>query len=112
MAVKVFGRKSVLNKKLGFKVGHVADVIGKRALGAIDIAAPVLSAALPQYAPAIMAGQAAAHSADKSIRSGVSVANPRKGESRVGNVIQFGKDVESAQRDQERLKKQTALLRQ
>lgn len=112
MAVKIFGKKPIISKKMGYKIGKVADVFGKKAIGAIDVAAPIAAAAMPEFAPAIMAGQAAAHSADRAIRSGVATANPRAGESRAGNMIQFGADLQSANRDQERLKKQTALLRQ
>jgi hypothetical protein len=112
MVGRIFGKKPLISRKLGYKIGKVADVFGKKALGVIDVAAPIAAATMPQFAPAILAGQAAAHSADKAIRSGVATANPRAGESRAGNMIQFGTDLQSANRDQERLKKQTALLRQ
>jgi hypothetical protein len=110
--MKILGRKTGISKKLGYKIGGIADKLGRKALSTIDVVAPIAATAMPEFAPAILAGQAAAHGADRAIRSGVSVANPRQGESRAGNMIQFGADMQGAQRANEKLKKQTELLRQ
>jgi hypothetical protein len=109
---KIFGKKPIISKKMGYKIGNIADKFGKKAINVIDVAAPIAAAAMPEFAPAILAGQAAAHSGDKAIRSGVAAANPRPGQSRTANVLQFGTDLAKANKEQERLQKQTALLRQ
>lgn len=112
MAVKIFGKKPIISKKMGYKIGNIADKIGVKALKAIDTVAPLAAAAAPEAAPAILGAAAAAHGIDRAIRSGVAVANPQRGQTRAGNVIQFANDVNSAKQQQDRLKKQTALLRQ
>jgi hypothetical protein len=109
---KIFGKKPIISKKMGYKIGRVADKIGVKALKGIDTIAPLAAMAAPEAAPAIFAAQGAAHGADKAIRSGVAVANPRRGQSRAGNVLQFAGDVNAANRQQQELKRQTALLRQ
>jgi len=110
--MKILGMKNPLRTKLGYKIGAIADKVGRKALSTIDTVAPAAALMFPEFAPAIFAGQAAAHAGDKAIRSGVAVANPKRGESSVGNAIQFGKDVETSRQQNERLKKQTQLLRQ
>lgn len=110
--MRLLGKKNPLRTKLGYKVGEIANKIGKKALSTIDTVAPMAAMAFPEAAPAILAAQGAAHGADRAIRSGVAVANPRRGESSVGNAIQFGRDVDSARQQNERLKRQTELLRQ
>lgn len=112
MAVKIFGKKPIISKKMGYKIGNIADKIGVKAIKAIDTFAPMAAAAAPEAAPAILGAAAAAHGIDRAIRSGVAVANPRPGQSRAGNVIRFANDVNAAQEQQKQLKKQTALLRQ
>lgn len=112
MAVKIFGKKPIISKKMGYKIGNIADKIGVKAIKAIDTFAPMAAAAAPEAAPAILGAAAAAHGIDRAIRSGVAVANPRRGQSRAGNMIQFAGDVNAAQEQQKQLKKQTALLRQ
>jgi hypothetical protein len=99
--MKIFGRKvhKTNLKKLGRKIGHVANVVGRKTLNTIDKAAPIASVAAlalgqPEIAAAISAGQGLAHATDGAVRSGVAAGTANKA-NRDKRLVEFGDNVES-----------------
>lgn len=76
--VKLFGRRISHGniQRLGRKIGHKSDVIGRKALNTVDKVAPIAStlallAGQPEIAAAINKGQEGAHQVNDSIRGGI-----------------------------------------
>jgi hypothetical protein len=101
------------SKTFGRKLGNTVNTIGRKALNTIGKAAPIASllataAGHPEIGVAITAGQAAAHSGDRAIRSGVAVATSNKA-NLDKRVATFGNDLDYAKADAQHT---NALLRQ
>ena len=113
--MKLFGRKINMRtvKTFGRKLGHTADIIGRKTLNTIDKLAPVASiiataSGHPEIAEGIDAGQSTAHALDKGIRAGVAVATAKK--SNLDNrLIEFGDTADNVAQE---VNKTNALLRQ
>jgi hypothetical protein len=124
--VRIFGRRISHGniQRLGRKVGHKADVIGRKTLNTIDKVAPLaatvaLAAGHPEIAQAINSAQGVAHSINDSTRSGISALSAKQKNAplrqeqfanSVGNtkkqIAQFGNDVQTVKEHR------NALLRQ
>ena len=97
--MKIFGRKTGKHQltKFARKIGHKADVIGRKTLHTIDKLAPIAEIALtsaghPELAAGVAGIAQGAHLADSAIRSGVRVAAGKQ--ANIGaNSVRFGEDV-------------------
>jgi hypothetical protein len=80
--VKIFGRRISHGniQHLGRKIGHKADVIGRKALNTVDKVAPIAStlallAGQPGIASAINQGLEGAHQVNDTVRGGIKEAS-------------------------------------
>ena len=100
--VKIFGRRISrgIIQRLGRRIGHKADVIGRKTLNTIDKIAPIASTLAlisgnPEIAEAISNGQEASHLISDSTRAGVALATAKK--ANVGKrAVEFGDSAEQS----------------
>jgi hypothetical protein len=124
--VRIFGRRISHGniQRLGRKVGHKADVIGRKTLNTIDKVAPLASTLAllsgnPAIAQAITSAQGSAHTINDATRSGISALTakqknvPMRQEQFANSagiakkqIAQFGNDVQTVKEHR------NALLRQ